>query len=115
MKRTLAATTVGLMLGAMLAFIAPAATARDQVNWSISVGAPFPVQVYSPPPVVYVQPQPVYVRPQPVYVQPQPVYIEQEPAYGSVYVNAYGRPYYEDRDWDKRHWKHHHHHRHDQD
>ena len=103
MKRALAMTTAGLTLGAMLAFAAPAAMAHDRVNWSLSIGAPFGVPVYSPPPVVYVEPEPVYVQPRPVYVRPRPVYIESEPAYGSVYYNGYSRPYYEERYWEHRH------------
>jgi hypothetical protein len=110
MKRALAITTVGLALGAMLTFIAPSAMARDHVNWSLNIGAPF----YSPPPVVYVEPQPVYVQPRRVYVRPQPVYVE--PAYGSVYyVDGYRQPYYEQQHWDRRHHGHHRHDDHDRD
>ena len=61
--------------------------ARDNVSFSVGIGAPgvavsnntYPVYsqpVYTQP--VYPQPvytQPVYVQPRPVYVQPQPVYI----------------------------------------
>lgn len=110
MKRALAFTAFGLTLGAMLAFIAPAAMAHDRVNWSLSIGAPFGVPVYNPSPVVYVEPQPVYVRPRAVYVRPQPVYVEQQPAYGNVYFNGYRQPYYDERYWERRHHRHHGHH-----
>lgn len=113
--RAALATTAGLMLGVMLAVSAPLATAHDRVNWSLSIGAPFGIPVYGPPPVAYMQPQPVHFRPQPVYVRPRPVYVESEPAYGSVYINAYGRPYYEDRDWDRHHGRRHHRHHDDRD
>ena len=96
--RTIAAITLTLA--------APFAMAGGQpdVNWSISVGSPYPApQVYAPPPaVVYVQPQPVYVRPRPVYVQP-------------ATVVQYGQPYYyveEGRHKGRRHWKHRHRHDH---
>lgn len=108
MQRLLPSMTTKLVLGAALALSASLAVAHDRVNWSISIGAPFPAPViYSPPPVVYVQPQPVYVRPQPVYVEPAPVY-------GGVYVNGYAPGYY--RDYERREWHHDHHwkhHRHD--
>ena len=51
-----------------------AAMARSDVQWSVTIGAPFygpPVRVYEPAPVYY--PAPVY-RPAPVYAQPAPVY-----------------------------------------
>lgn len=110
MKTALATTTIGLMLGIMLAVSAPAAMAHDRVNWSLTIGAPFGIPVYSPPPVVYVQPQPVYLRPEPIYVRPQPVYVESAPAYGSIYVNAYGQPYRGDREWNRHHGRRHHRH-----
>ena len=75
--------------------------ARDNVSFSVGIGAPgvtvsnnaYPVYsqpVYTQP--VYPQPvytQPVYVQPRPVYVQPQPVYIQLRPVYvqpAPVYV-----------------------------
>jgi|GEM_PF-1512153 len=110
MKRALAITTAGLALGTMLAFAAPAAMAHDHVNWSLSIGAPFGMPVYSPPPVVYVEPAPVYVQPRRAYVRSEPVYVEPEPAYGSIYFNGYSRPYYQERSWHRRHRWHRDHH-----
>jgi hypothetical protein len=50
------------------AVAAGAAHARDDVQWSVTVGTP----VYTQPAPVYA-PAPVYVRPAPVVVQPAPV------------------------------------------
>jgi hypothetical protein len=98
-----AIATITLTLAAPLAI----AGGQPDVNWSISVGSPYPApQVYAPPPtVVYVQPQPVYVRPRPVYVQP-------------ATVVQYGQPYYyveEGRHnrMKRHHWKHQHRHGYD--
>lgn len=77
---------------------------QPQVNWSISVGNPYPAPVYSPPPVVYVQPAPVYVQPQPVYyVERAPMLQYRSYSPESVYVREW-------RDGRHRHEKHHHHH-----
>lgn len=83
-----AGATATLVLAALS--FAGSAHARDNVYWSVGVGAPGvalnvgnggpvfvqsqPVYVQSAP--VYYQPPPVYVRPAPVYYQPQPVYYE---------------------------------------
>jgi hypothetical protein len=106
MKKVLGCTA-GLITGAVLMLSAPLAMAHDRVSWSLSIGAPYPTPVYSPPPVVYVQPQPVYVRPQPVYIQPQPVYIAPAPVV--QYRSYYPQPYYveEVRIRPHRHWRHH--------
>lgn len=89
-----------LIAAAGLVIAAPFAMAGGDVNWSISVGSPYPApQVYSPP-VVYVQPQPVYVRPRPVYVQPAAVVQYAPPPY-----------YVEEVRYKKmkpHHWKHRH-------
>lgn len=93
MKKVLNIAATVLIAGTGLLLTTPFAMARDHtnVNWSISIGTPYPpAVVYSPPPVVYVQPQPVYVQQQPVYVAPAPVV-----QYGRVYYhNAYRPPYY---------------------
>jgi hypothetical protein len=61
------------------AVAAGAAQARDDVQWSVTIGTP-----------VYSQPAPVYVRPAPVYVQPAPV----------VRYHGYQQPTRWDRDGD---------------
>jgi hypothetical protein len=73
-----------LALGTL--FAATAAHARNDVQFSVTVGTP---GVYVQPAPVYVRPQPVYVRPAPVYVQPRPVYVQPV----SVYTQF--RPVYE--------------------
>ena len=69
-----------LVLGGALA--SGLAQARDNVQWSVSIGVPVGVPVYSQPYPVYAQPQPVFVQPQPVYVQPQPVFVQRPYYYG---------------------------------
>ncbi len=98
--------------GAVLMLSTPLAMAHDhaRVNWSVSVGTPYPAPVYDPPPVVYVQPQPVYVQPQRVYVRPQPVYVERAPVV--QYRGYYPQPYYVEEVRYKKHhpWRHHRYH-----
>lgn len=93
-----------ILAGAALAVIAPLSMAggHPDVNWSISVGSPYPAPaVVAPPPVIYVQPQPVYVRPRPIYVQPAAV-VQYGPTYYVEEVRPpRGKP-----------WKRHHHHHH---
>ena len=70
-KRRLILTAAVALAGV---FGSGAALARSDVQWSVTIGAPFygpPVRVYEPAPVYY--PAPVY-RPAPVYAQPAPVY-----------------------------------------
>ncbi len=99
-----------LVLGAL--GFAGAAQARDNVYWSLGVGAPgVALGVGNAPPVVYAPPPPVYVAPPPVYVPPRPVYVAPPPAYFAppvVYRPApgyyYGPPgYYKHRKWRKHH------------
>src|ERR1035437_5081682 len=66
-----AGATVALALAAMS--FAGSAHARDNVFWSVGVGAPG-VSLNVGNAGVYMQAQPVYVQPAPVYYQPQPVY-----------------------------------------
>lgn len=94
------------IIGAGAMALAPNAMARDQVNWSISVGTP---GYYAPPPVIYRQPPVIYAPPQPVYVPrtvypmvPPGVVYSGGPAYVYDYVPA-GRP------WHGRHWHRPHH------
>lgn len=96
-------------LGAMALGASSVAQARDNVHWSIGVGAPgISVGVgnaphyYAPQPV-YVQPAPVYVAPRPVYVAPPPVYYQPGVVYGPAPV------YYEPPRY-RRHGRHHRHH-----
>ena len=104
MKQFFQSSPFKWIAAAAIALTAPMAAASD-VNWSISVGTPYPApQVYAAPPVVYVQPQPVYVRPRPVYVQPATVV-----QYGPTYYVEEGRHGKHKR----HHWKHHRHGRYD--
>ncbi len=98
-----------LVIGAL--GFAGAAQARDNVYWSLGVGAPgVALGVGNAPPVVYAPP-PVYVAPPPVYVPPRPVYMAPPPAYYAppvVYRPApgyyYGPPgYYKHRQWRRHH------------
>jgi hypothetical protein len=79
-----------LIIGALAvagALSAGIAQARSDVQWSVTIGAPIGVPVYS-------QPYPVYAQPYPVYTQPVPVV--RYPAYPRGYIqSAYG-----DRDRD---------------
>lgn len=101
MKHPFTMTGVRTLAAVALATIAPLSMAGSDVNWSVSIGSPYPApQVIAPPPVVYVQPQPVYVRPRPVYVQPAAVV-----QYGPTYYVEEVRP----KKMKHRHWKHHHH------
>lgn len=52
------------------------AQARDHndVQWSVSIGAPIGVPLYTQPYPVYAQPYPAYRQPYPAYSQPYPVY-----------------------------------------
>ena len=76
--------------------------ARDNVSFSVGIGAPgvavsnnaYPVYsqpVYTQP--VYVQPRPVYVQPQPVYIQLRPVYVQPAPVYVQPAPVYYARPH----------------------
>ena len=75
------------------------AQARGDVQWSVTIGGPIGVPVYSQPYPVYSQPYPVYSQPYPVYSQPYPVYSQPAPVYtqpASVYlrpVPVYSQPY----------------------
>lgn len=71
---------------------ASSAQARDNVQFSVSVGSPGYVQ----PAPVYVRPAPVYVAPRPVYVAPQPVYVAPPAPY---WVDGWGHRH-------PRHWQH---------
>lgn len=73
------------------------AQARDHndVQWSVTIGAPIGVPLYAQPYPVYSQPYPVYSQPQPVYAPPYAVYPQRHyPARG------YQQPTRWDRDGD---------------
>lgn len=81
---------------------AGSAQARDNVFWSVGMGAPGvsvnvgnagPVYMQAQP--VYVQPEPIYYQPRPVFVRPAPVYVQAQPVY---YERSYG--------WNRRHGGH---------
>jgi hypothetical protein len=92
------------------ALAAGSAQARDNVFWSVGIGAAPGVSlgvsnahpVYVAPAPIYVAPQPVYLAPRPVYLAPQPVVLVQS---APVY---YGHPGKHKR-WHKRHHRHHRH------
>lgn len=72
------------------------------VQWSVTIGAPFGLPVYAQPYPVYTQPYPVYRQPVPVYTQPYPVYTQPAPYVGHTYYprGQYQRPTRWDRDGD---------------
>jgi len=106
-------TLVAVAVAATGALGAGMAQARTDVQWSVTIGNPFPV--YSQPAPVYSEPYPVYapapvvVRPYPVYT-PAPVMVRPYPVYGVRYgdrdgdgiPNRYDHRYnpYGDRDRD---------------
>lgn len=81
-----------IALVAAAGMTAGAAQARDDVQWSVTIGSP----VYTRPAPVYV-PAPVYA-PAPVYVQPAPVVVY--PSYGHRHYRDYRAPSRWDRDGD---------------
>ena len=91
-----------LIVGALAlsgVFAAGLAQARDNVQWSVSIGVPVGVPVYSQPVYsqpVYSQPYPVYSEPAPVYVRPAPVVVQQPYWQG----RGYSAPTRWDRDGD---------------
>ncbi len=47
---------------------------ENDVQWSVTIGGPIGVQLYSQPQHGYSQSYPVYSQPYPVYSRPAPVY-----------------------------------------
>lgn len=74
---------------------AAAHAGHADVQWSVTVGAPIGVPVYT-------QPGRVATYPAPVYVQPAPFYVQQPYAYRDGHRRPYGAyPHYrEPRRWD---------------
>jgi hypothetical protein len=74
---------------------AAAHAGHADVQWSVTVGAPIGVPVYTPP-------ARVVTYPAPVYVQPAPFYVQQPYAYRDGYRRPYGpHPHYrEPTRWD---------------
>ena len=128
---TQAIRTAALAAVAVAAFMgASSAQARDDVQFSITVGSPGYVQqapvyirpqpVYEQPAPVYSYPSPVYSYPSPVYSQPAPVYVRPAPTYSvpaqvyvappPVYVQRGGGWGGRDRDGYEREERHHQHH-----
>lgn len=105
MNNLISISASGLITGLILALCSSAASAHDhgRINWSISVGTPYPTYGL---PYAYPAPPPIFVQPQSVYVEPPPV-LRYRPRY---YVEA--PPYYvEPPRYHHRHhqWRHHHH------
>lgn len=97
----LAGATATLAMAALV--FADSAQARDNVYWSMGVGAPgVSLNVGNAGPVygqvqpAYFEPEPIYYRPSPVYVRPASIYVQPLPVY-------YGRPY----GWNQRHGRQH--------
>ena len=84
--------------GALLAGMAGAAAARDNVSFSISIGTPAYVQV--PSQVYYAPPPPVYYVPAPVHYSAPVVHIAAPPMYLAA-------PRYIERQPRGRHWNKH--------
>lgn len=78
MSKSKLLTAAAIALGATLSAGAAQAS-HDDVQWSVTIGSPVGVPVYTAPRVVHTQP--VYVTPQPVYVQPQPRYVREHRGY----------------------------------
>lgn len=107
--------TAAALAVAALGF-AGTAQARDNVYWSVGVGAPGalvnvgnalpvysqPQVIYNSPPVVYTQPQVVYTQPAPVYVQPRPYYYGQPQVVYTQPQVVYGHPG-KHHGWHKKH------------
>ena len=72
---------------------AAAHAGHADVQWSVTVGAPVGVPVYT-------QPGRVVTYPAPVYVQPAPFYVQQPYAYRDGHRRPYGPHYREPRRWD---------------
>ena len=86
----MAGATAALALAAMS--FSGSAQARDNVFWSVGVGAPG-VSVNVGNGGLFMQPQAVYVEPAPVYYQPRPVYVRPAPIYVQPQAVYYDRPY----------------------
>lgn len=105
MKKYLVLVSASVATAAILC--ASPAMARDDVNWSVTVGS----SDY-PPPAVYSPPRVVYERPQPVYVERQTIVRYGHP-YG--YREGHRHGHYRDHDRDRwedryeRHERRHHH------
>jgi hypothetical protein len=102
MKKYLVLVSASIATAAILC--ASPAMARDDVNWSVTVGS----SGY-PPPVVYSPPRVVYERPQPVYVERQTI-VRYGPPYGYREGHRHGHYRDHDRDrWEDRYERRHHH------
>ena len=77
------------------------AQARTDVQWSVTIGGPIGVPVYSQPYPVYTQPIPVYTHPVPVYTQPIPVYTRPVPVYQHQQPWRGHTQYQEPTRWDR--------------
>lgn len=68
------------------------------VQWSVTIGSPVGVPIYTQPVPVYSRPAPVYVQPVPVYGHPVPVY-QAVPVYRSPHGHhGHSRRWDADRD-----------------
>ena len=90
-------TFVSLTLALSGALGVSLAQAHADVQWSLSIGAPWQPTYVQPAPV-YVQRAPVYVQPAPDYYGPPSVYYRPVPLYGR-HMPVYGHRY--DNRWDR--------------
>ena len=84
-----------LAFAAALSAGAVQARDRNDVQWSVTIGAPIGVPIYSQPYPVYSQPYPVYSQPYAVYSQPYPAYPQRQ-----YHARGYQQPTRWDRDGD---------------
>jgi hypothetical protein len=74
-----------LIVGALIlggVFASGLAQARGDVQWSVTIGTPIGVPIYSQAYPIYSQAYPVYTQPVPVYTRPAPVVVHRPYHYG---------------------------------
>lgn len=86
-----------LALAGLFGTGAASANHGADVQWSVTVGTPVGVPVYTQPAPVYVHPAPVYRQPAPVHAQPYPSYRGGNPYHAPRHHQRY---YREPTHWD---------------
>ncbi|HEY0857216.1 MAG TPA: hypothetical protein VGE16_09170 [Albitalea sp.] len=87
------------LAGTLVAGLAQARSSSD-VQWSVTIGSPVGVPVYTQPVPVYTQPVPVYSRPVPVYTRHVPVYTQPAPVVHYPRIQPYPQ-YRQPTRWDR--------------
>jgi hypothetical protein len=100
MKKYLKLLTAASIATATFLLCAPSAMARDQVDWSLSIGTQNPY----PPPVIYGPPPVVYQAPQRVYVEPPPPVVVYRPQYYRYSEGDWRERQWRERQWREREW-----------